>query len=73
MEEMHAPNIQIKYIEDEQTVQIHQTREHEGNTLMRATLNPIGLEYRMLRWKFKKHPRILETCRRVVYSNKMES
>lgn len=28
----------------------------EGNTLMSATLNPIGFEYRMLHWKLKKTP-----------------
>lgn len=27
----------------------------DGNTLMSATLNPIGFEYRMLHWKLKKN------------------
>lgn len=40
MDEMHAPNIQIKYIEDEQTVQIHQTREHEGKHINESNAKP---------------------------------
>lgn len=73
MEEMHAPNIQIKYIEDEQTVQIHQTREHEDNTLMRATLNLIGFEYRMLHWKLKKNTLVYWKLAEEWSSNKMKS